>query len=147
MIDRLVVWVARKAWLAYLVARRRRDIASGRLSMGSGSYGFPRVDYYDPDIPQGRVIIGKNCAIARGVVFVCGGNHYKAVGGESYSKGNITIGDNVWIGTEATIMSGVTVGEGAFIGAKSVVAKDVPAMAVVVGNPARVIKIRDQSSQ
>ncbi|BAV86488.1 maltose O-acetyltransferase [Rothia aeria] len=52
----------------------------------------------------------------------------------------ITVGDNVWIGGGAIILGGVSIGENAVIGAGSVVTKDVPANAVVVGNPARVVR-------
>lgn len=57
-------------------------------------------------------------------------------------KGKIIIGSDVWIGAYATILSGVTVGNGAIIGARSVVTKNVPAYAVVGGNPARLIRFR-----
>lgn len=60
------------------------------------------------------------------------------------SKGGITVGDNVWIGDKAVILSGVTIGRGAVIGANSVVTKDVPAYAVVAGVPARVIRQIDK---
>lgn len=56
------------------------------------------------------------------------------------SKGPILIGDNVWIGEKACILSGVTIGEGAIIGASSVVTKDIPAYSVVAGNPAHIVK-------
>jgi len=56
------------------------------------------------------------------------------------SKGPVVIGDNVWIGEKATILSGVTIGDGVVIAANSVVTKDVPAYCVVAGNPARIIK-------
>lgn len=56
------------------------------------------------------------------------------------SKGPIIIGDNVWVGEKATIVSGVTIGDGAVIAANSVVTKDVPAYSVVAGVPAKVIK-------
>ena len=52
----------------------------------------------------------------------------------------ITIGENVWIGFEAIILPGVTIGRGAIVGSKSVVSEDVPPYAVVVGNPARIVK-------
>lgn len=56
------------------------------------------------------------------------------------SKGPVIIGNNVWIGDKASILSGVTIGESAVIAANSVVTKDVPAYCVVAGNPAVVIK-------
>lgn len=58
-----------------------------------------------------------------------------------YSKGEVIIGRNVWIGEHAVILPGVKIGENAIIGANAVVTKDVPANAVVGGNPARVIKM------
>ncbi len=57
-------------------------------------------------------------------------------------KGDIVIGNDVWIGREAKILPGVKIGDGAIIGAYAVVAKDVPAYCVAVGNPARVVKKR-----
>ena len=56
------------------------------------------------------------------------------------SKGKIVIGNNVWIGDKATILSGVTIGDGAVIAANSVVTKNVPAYSVVAGNPAEIKK-------
>lgn len=58
------------------------------------------------------------------------------------NKGDIVIGNDVWIGYEATILSGVHIGDGAIIGAKAVVTKDVPAYSIVGGIPAREIKKR-----
>ena len=58
-----------------------------------------------------------------------------------FSKGAVTIGDNVWIGDKATILPGVKIGEGAIIGANTIVTKDVPPYSMVVGNPTRVIKV------
>lgn len=55
-------------------------------------------------------------------------------------KGGIEIGNNVWIGDKATILSGVKIGDGAVIGANTVVTKDVPAYSVVGGNPGKIIK-------
>ena len=56
------------------------------------------------------------------------------------SKGKIVIGNNVWIGDKATILSGVSIGDGAVIAANSVVTKNVPAYSVVAGNPAEIKK-------
>lgn len=59
-----------------------------------------------------------------------------------FSKGTLTIGNNVVISTSVTILSGVTIGDGAVIGAGSIVNRDVPPFAVVAGNPARVLRYR-----
>ena len=55
---------------------------------------------------------------------------------------NVNIGNDVWIGTNATILPGVNVGDGAVIGTEAVVTKDVPPYAIVGGNPAKIIKYR-----
>ncbi len=107
-----------------------------------------------------RLIIGKYCSIGSGAVFVMAGNqghrtdwvstfpfYYQAnifkKAKDPYVKvGDTVIGHDVWIGSEAMVMSGVTIGSGAVISARAVVVKDVPAYAVVGGNPAEVIKYR-----
>lgn len=58
------------------------------------------------------------------------------------SKGTINIEEDVWIGSNSTILSGVTIGRGSIIGAGSVVTKDIPRYSIAVGNPAKVIKRR-----
>ena len=58
------------------------------------------------------------------------------------NKGDIFIGNDVWIGYEAVVLAGVTIGDGAVIGARAVVTKDVPPYAVVGGVPARLIRRR-----
>jgi len=64
---------------------------------------------------------------------------------EGYAK-RTRIGHDVWVGSRAMILPGVTVGTGAVIGAGAIVVKDVPAYAVVVGNPAQVVKFRFEPS-
>ncbi|MHC5719417.1 MAG: CatB-related O-acetyltransferase, partial [Nostoc sp.] len=58
------------------------------------------------------------------------------------SKGVTIIGHDVWVGYGATILSGVKIGNGAVVGAQAVVTSDVPAYAIVVGNPAKIIRYR-----
>ena len=113
------------------------------------------------DFTGDKLIIGKFCMIASDVTFIMNGaNHLSeaitsypfaifgkdwsnAMEGKQYpTKGNTTIGNDVWIGYGATIMPGVTIGDGAIIGSKSVVTKDVEPYAIVGGNPAKVIRKR-----
>lgn len=78
-----------------------------------------------------EAIIGDNCCIGQNVT----------IGGRSGIQKVPVIGDNVLIGANAVLLGPVTIGDGAQIGAGSVVVHDVPANGVVVGNPAKVIKI------
>ena len=66
----------------------------------------------------------------------------KDAAGYSRTKGDVLIGNDVWIATEAIIMSGVTIGDGVVIGARAVVTKNVPPYTIVAGNPAIVMKQR-----
>nr|WP_297786082.1 CatB-related O-acetyltransferase [uncultured Allomuricauda sp.] len=113
------------------------------------------------DFVGDKLIIGKFCMIASDVKFIMNGaNHLteslstypfsifgngweKAMEGKTYpQKGNITIGNDVWIGYNATIMAGVTIGDGAIIATNSTVVKDVEPYSIVGGNPAKEIKKR-----
>jgi 2,3,4,5-tetrahydropyridine-2-carboxylate N-succinyltransferase/tetrahydrodipicolinate N-acetyltransferase len=85
----------------------------------------------------GRAIIGSNCHIGAGAV----------IAGviEPPSATPVIIGDKVLIGANAVVLEGVKIGSGAIVGAGSIVTKDVPENAVVVGAPARVVKIADEN--
>lgn len=123
--------------------------------IGAGSYGNLTVLEWG----EGSTLsIGAYTAIASGVKVFLGGEHRtdwvttfpfsvlweagKEIKGHPKSKGNVVIGNDVWIATEALIMSGVTIGDGAVIGARAVVTRDVPAYAIVVGNPSRIVRYR-----
>ena len=103
-----------------------------------------------------KLTIGSYCSIASEVVFSLNADHFtnhvstfpfkakvlEFEANEAYSKGNITVDDDVWIGQNAIILSGVHIGQGAVIAAGAVVSKDVPPYAIVGGVPAKVIRYR-----
>jgi acetyltransferase-like isoleucine patch superfamily enzyme len=93
-----------------------------------------------------RVTIGKNVLMAA-YSYVIGGDHdfsdpSKSVLEQSRTSAGVTIGAGVWMGAGAKILDGVSIGEGAVIGAGAVVREDVPASAIAVGIPARVVASR-----
>ena len=99
---------------------------------------------------KGRLAIGSNVSIGSGAQLLAGSHESSdpntpVIRQKRVAEG-ITVESDVWIGTAATILDGVTVGRGSIVGASSVVNKDVPAGAVVLGNPARVIQNRQKAS-
>ena len=122
--------------------------------------GFERNVRYLFPFENDRLIIGRFCAIAHGATFVMNGGNHRTDGLSTYpfgifgggwakalpqswpQHGHLVIGHDVWIGYRATLLAGISVGHGAVIGAASVVASDVPAYAIVAGNPARVRRYR-----
>jgi virginiamycin A acetyltransferase len=148
----------------------RNTVKNPNIIVGEYSYyddpedseGFERnVLYHFPFIGD-RLVIGRFCAIARGVKFIMNGANHLMSGISTYPfqifgngwekvmprpedlpyKGDTVVGNDVWIGYEALLMPGVKVGNGAIIAARSVVASDVPAYTIVGGNPARPLKQR-----
>ncbi len=118
---------------------------------------------YQYPINHDKLIIGKFCSIACGAKFIFNsanhtlssvstypfpiffeewGLNIKDVAAAWDNKGDIVIGNDVWIGYEAVIMAGVTVGDGAIIGTRAVVTKDVPPYTIVGGVPAKPIRKR-----
>lgn len=124
------------------------------------SENFERNVLYHFPFVGDRLIIGKFCAIARGVKFIMNGANHAMSGFSTYPfyifgngwepsepdefpfKGDTVVGNDVWIGYESVIMPGVKIGDGAIVAAKSVVTGDVPAYAIVGGNPAKLIRKR-----
>jgi acetyltransferase-like isoleucine patch superfamily enzyme len=93
-----------------------------------------------------RVTIGKSVLMAA-YSYVIGGDHdfsdpSKAVLDQARTSAGVAIGDGVWMGAGAKILDGVTIGDGAVIGAGAVVRENVPALAIAVGVPARVVASR-----
>ncbi|MDD4075992.1 MAG: CatB-related O-acetyltransferase, partial [Eubacteriales bacterium] len=116
---------------------------------------------YHYPINHDKLVIGKFCSIACGARFLFNSaNHTlgsistypfplffeewgldkKNVADSWDNKGDIIIGNDVWIGYEAVVMAGVTIGDGAIIGARALVTKDVPPYTIVGGVPAKTIR-------
>lgn len=93
-----------------------------------------------------KIIIGDNCLISDNVYLradthVFSVNHID-INKQGNSEADIVIGNNVWIGNRVQIMCGITIGDGAIVGAGAIVVKNVPAMSVVAGVPAKLIRKR-----
>ncbi|RLZ07471.1 acyltransferase [Acinetobacter sp. 2JN-4] len=94
----------------------------------------------------GEIVIGDDVMIGPKTV-IWGRDHGigkgRLVREQEHSVAPIEIGDDVWIAANVTILKGVKIGKGAVVGAGAVVVKDVPDYAIVVGNPAKVVKYRE----
>lgn len=147
-------WIMRKKWRQknkknFTVPKHLCDIE--KIDIGDYTYGG--IDAESFGCPESHLTIGRFCSIAQNVRFILDGEHdYHKIStypfkvrllGEKFEalcKGPIVIGDDVWIGERAILLSGVTIGQGAIIGAGSIVRKDVPPYAIYVND--RVIKFR-----
>lgn len=125
-------------------------------------HNFEKNVKYHFDFIGDKLIIGKFCMIASGVTFIMNGANHQMNGITAYPfyifgngwekatpqpeelpyKGDTVIGNDVWIGANATIMPGVHIGDGAIIATNSTVTKDVEPYAIVGGNPANVLRKR-----
>jgi len=162
---------------SYIINQRvkNKNIIAGDYSYYSGYYHGKEFDecvwYMDgkETVCPEKLIIGKFCSIATGVVFMMAGNQghrydwiaqypldfldddfdgYKTRPPKAFiSKGDTIVGNDVWIGAEAMIMPGVRIGDGAMIAARAVVTKDVEPYTMVAGVPAKPIKKRFSDEQ
>ena len=133
------------------------------MTVGKYSYGTPLVKWVNPNA---KLNIGNFCSIAGNVTIYLGGNHrtdwvttypfghinthvFNTYDGHGHpaTKGNVTIGNDVWIGDNVTIMSGVMVGDGAIIANNSHIVKNIEPYTIVGGNPAKLIKYRFTKEQ
>ena len=136
-----------------------QNLDYAEYSIGKFSYGQPIVIKSTKDMP-GKLSVGNFCSFGEGVVILlaAAGGHrpdwistfpfiqlfkdFQHLFFPPIEKCDVIIGNDVWIGMNATILSGVTIGDGAVIGASSVVTKNVPAYSIVAGNPAKLIRMR-----
>jgi len=124
-------------------------------AIGRKSYGGAEIIAYDKTT---KLTIGSHCSFADGVKIMLGGEHrldwvttypfnvleprFSHIVGHPASKGDVAIGNDVWVGRDAMILSGVSIGDGAIVAARSLVVRDVPPYGVVGGNPARLLRMR-----
>lgn len=136
-----------------------KEIFQGdNFNIGDYTYGKPTVLFTNANT---RLVVGKFCSIAANVTVFLGGNHRtdwlstypfnilnsdfpaaKEINGHPATKGDVIIGNDVWIGRNATILSGILIGDGAVIAANSVVCKNIGDYEVWGGNPAKFIRKR-----
>jgi acetyltransferase-like isoleucine patch superfamily enzyme len=96
---------------------------------------------------EGEIHIGDNCHLSRNITIYSVNHNYegKVLPYDNTTiKKKVVIGRNVWLGMNVNIVPGITIGDGAIIGMGSTVTKDVPRLAIVGGNPAKVIKSRNK---
>lgn len=145
-------------WIKRFLSRSN----GGRVSIGQYTYGSPLVRWWGE---PANLFIGKYCSIADNVEIFLGGNHRtdwvstypfpvfsqwpeaRRIEGHPGTKGDVKIGNDVWLGSGCVILSGVTIGDGAVIGCRTVVTRNVPAYAIVVGNPAVIVRMRFDPEQ
>lgn len=153
--DEIVLFNMKKEWRKqnssnHTKIKNRFNVQN--VKVGKGTYG--ELFIKDFGNHQWNLSIGNYCSIAQNVTFLVAGEHqYNTISTfpfktyytnlkekEDFSKGEIKIKDDVWIGYNCIILSGVTIGQGAIIAAGSIVHKDIPPYAIYGGG--RVIKYR-----
>jgi len=133
------------------------------MTFGKYTYGSLEIIWENPNA---KLIVGNFCSFAGNIVIYLGGNHrtdwittfpfghihqgiFNNFNGEGHpsTKGDVVIGNDVWIGDNVTVMSGVKIGDGAVIAANSHVVKNVEPYSITGGNPAKLIKYRFTKGQ
>lgn len=144
---------------------RRLDERPDLKAFDIGKYSWGHLTVANRN-PGCTLTIGRYCSFAFGVEVFLGGEHrvdfvstyrfgayppfderYRPDDQTAISRGDVTIGNDVWVGRGAMILSGVTLGDGVVVGAGSVVRQSAPPYAIVVGNPARTAGFRFPAEQ
>jgi virginiamycin A acetyltransferase len=128
----------------------------------TGGQDFERHVTHHYEFLGDKLIIGKFCAIGKGVEFIMNGANHRMgsvttypfnIFGHGWEKctptleelplrGDTVLGNDVWLGQNVTVLPGVHIGDGAVVGSDSVVAKDIPPYTIAAGNPCKVIRSR-----
>lgn len=127
----------------------------GKYSFGVGSYGLPKVHDWDDGA---TLSIGAYCSIAMNVQIFLGGHHHsewvttypfsamlpniEGIPPASFSRGDVVVGNDVWLCSGCVVLSGVTIGDGAIVSAGAIVTRNVEPYSIVAGNPARHLRWR-----
>lgn len=138
--------------------RIRKLVGKNYVEIGKYTYGAQHISLH---FSSANLIIGKFCSIADNVHIFLGGNHNvkylstfpfghtdesrhlsSPIENHPVGNGDIIIGNDVWIGSGASIMSGITIGDGAVIAARSHVVSSIPPYSIYGGNPAKLIRMR-----
>jgi acetyltransferase-like isoleucine patch superfamily enzyme len=156
IINKIFLWRHIAKWLKNNRHNYTIPVCSFPLSnviVGKKTYG--KLNVQIACVTKNKLVIGSYCSIADDVKFLLCVDHKTDLfltypvntyllkhNIDAVSKGDIIIGDDVWIGTNSIILSGVTIGQGAIIAAGAVVSHNVPPYAIFGGVPARLIKYR-----
>jgi chloramphenicol O-acetyltransferase type B len=140
---------------AFLRDRKELSARYPQYKIGRGSYGPLRVETYGDTC---GLEIGSFCSIADGATVLLGGEHRtkwistfpfdrkylvnRQLPHSSFAKGDVTIGNDVWIGHDVLILSGTEIGDGAIIAARSVLRGKVEPYSIYAGSPARLVGFR-----
>ena len=152
----------RKTFLYRIYQKKKyKHLFDLRFKSGKGTYGINNLKVYLWKIND-SIEIGNYCSISENVTLLASGEHHPnrvstypflarilkiGIEDDTKSKGPIIIGNDVWIGYGAVILSGVKIGNGAIIAAGSYVTKDVEPFTIVGGVPARILRKRFKMDQ
>jgi carbonic anhydrase/acetyltransferase-like protein (isoleucine patch superfamily) len=152
--DRVIIYKAKKGGTVKIGkgSKIHRDTiietgSGGRVIIGADTHIQPRCQF---SAYLGSILIGRGVQIAPNCAFYPYNHGFlpdkKIKEQPLQTKGDIVIEDDAWIGVGAIILDGVTIGESSVIGAGSVVTESIPKSAIAVGNPARIVKMRNMPS-